>query len=86
MRFRGWVNWPVAGLFVVGDWAGGVLGSRAARRLSTGRQRLAQVFAGVLGGGGDLYDRARGHGAFGVAQKTSWSAVMTRRVSVLARL
>ena len=44
----GLVVWKVAGLFVVGGLGGGVLGSRIAGRLAARRQRLAQVFAGVI--------------------------------------
>ena len=44
----GLVDWPVAGLFVIGGLGGGLLGSRLAGRLAARRQALAQVFAGVI--------------------------------------
>ncbi len=46
--FTGQVNWPVAGLFVLGGLAGGVVGMRIARRLA-GRTVLARrLFAGLI--------------------------------------
>ncbi len=44
----GLVDWPVAGLFVIGGLGGGLLGSRLAGRLAARRQALAQVFAGAI--------------------------------------
>lgn len=46
--FTGQVNWPVAGLFVLGGLAGGVIGMRIAGRLA-GRAVLARrLFAGLI--------------------------------------
>jgi uncharacterized membrane protein YfcA len=46
--FTGQVNWPVAGLFVLGGLAGGLVGMRIARRLA-GRAVLARrLFAGLI--------------------------------------
>ncbi|MGL3822200.1 sulfite exporter TauE/SafE family protein [Sphingopyxis sp. R3-92] len=43
----GLVDWPLAAIFIAGGVAGGVLGARAARRLS-GKGSLSTVFAGLI--------------------------------------
>jgi uncharacterized membrane protein YfcA len=45
--FSGLVNWPLAGLFVVGGFAGSFAGTRLARHLS-GAGHLTTVFAGLI--------------------------------------
>lgn len=44
----GMVDWPVAGLFVAGGVAGGVLGTALARRLGGNKALLQRVFAGIV--------------------------------------
>ncbi len=44
----GLVDWPLAGLLLVGGVAGGWLGMRAALRLATRRRLLTQIFAGAI--------------------------------------
>lgn len=44
----GLIDWPVAGLFLVGGAVGGFLGGMAARRLAARRNALQRVFAGVI--------------------------------------
>ncbi len=41
----GLVDWPLAGLFILGGVAGGVFGSRLALRISSRKHLLSQVFA-----------------------------------------
>ena len=45
--FSGLVDWPLAGIFIVGGVAGGVLGTVLAKRLS-GSGALTTVFAGLI--------------------------------------
>ncbi len=42
------VDWPVAGLFIVGGVAGGALGMRLAVRLASQKGMLTRIFAGVI--------------------------------------
>ncbi|GAC1427400.1 MAG: sulfite exporter TauE/SafE family protein [Burkholderiaceae bacterium] len=44
----GLVDWPVAGLFIVGGVAGGALGMRLAVRLASRKGMLTRIFAGVI--------------------------------------
>lgn len=44
----GLVDWPLAGLFVLGGTLGGLAGSRLARRLSTHEDALTRVFAVIV--------------------------------------
>ena len=44
----GLIDWPIAGLFLLGGIAGGLIGGRAAKHLARDRNRLAQVFAVVI--------------------------------------
>jgi hypothetical protein len=44
----GWVDWPLAGLFIAGGVAGGFGGSMLAHRLSVRRGVLNKIFAGVI--------------------------------------
>jgi uncharacterized membrane protein YfcA len=44
----GFVDWEIAAEFIVGGAAGGLLGMRAACRLSTKKQALNYLFAGVI--------------------------------------
>jgi len=44
----GMVDWPIAGLFVAGGVAGGVLGTAMARRLGGNKALLQRVFAGIV--------------------------------------
>ena len=44
----GLVDWPVAGWFVVGGMAGGFAGMRLACRLGADKNRLRQLFAGLI--------------------------------------
>ena len=44
----GLIDWPIAGLFLLGGIAGGLIGGRAAKHLAKDRNRLAQVFAVVI--------------------------------------
>jgi hypothetical protein len=60
----GLVVWPVALLFVAGGIGGGVVGSRAAHRLSASRVALTRVFSGVIIAVA-LYMLARSEGAIG---------------------
>jgi uncharacterized membrane protein YfcA len=46
--FSGLVDWPLAGLFVLGSLAGGLLGTRLGRALADRRQALGTVFAGLV--------------------------------------
>ncbi len=55
----GLIDWALAGLFIGGGIAGGIFGSRAARRLSGRRDQLKFIFAGVVATVG-LYVTARG--------------------------
>lgn len=62
----GWVDWPLAALFIVGGLAGSRLGSAAARRLSLSRGALNVVFAGLIVFVA-AYMLYRGRAVFGVA-------------------
>ena len=44
----GLIDWPVAGLFIVGGVAGGTLGMRLAVRLAGRKGMLTRIFAGVI--------------------------------------
>lgn len=44
----GLVDWPLAGLFVLGGALGGLAGSRIARHISTRKDALARVFAVIV--------------------------------------
>jgi len=46
--WSGLISWPLAGLFIAGGIAGGLIGTRSARRLSTRRGALNIVFAAVI--------------------------------------
>ena len=46
--FAGWVDWPLAGVFLLGGVGGGLLGAGAASRLSTRNGLLNRVFAGLI--------------------------------------
>jgi uncharacterized protein len=46
--WSGLVSWILAGVFVLGGIAGGIAGTRSARRLSARRGALNLVFAGVI--------------------------------------
>ena len=46
--FSGLVDWPLAGVFIVGGVAGGFLGASLAKRLSGRQGRLTTVFAGLI--------------------------------------
>lgn len=48
--FSGLVDWPLAGVFIVGGIVGGLLGIVAARRLSESRGALTTVFAVLIFG------------------------------------
>ncbi len=55
----GLVDWPVAGLFVLGGAAGGGAGLWLARRLAARKALFTRVFAGLVGAAG-TYVTARG--------------------------
>jgi uncharacterized membrane protein YfcA len=57
--FSGLVDWPLAGLFVLGGLVGGLAGSRLANALAKPRQALGIVFAAVITAVG-LYVVVRG--------------------------
>jgi len=44
----GWVDWPLAALFIAGGVAGGLAGAALARHLATRRGALNTVFAGLI--------------------------------------
>lgn len=44
----GWVDWPLAGVFVAGGILGGLLGARLARTLADRKGALTNVFAGLI--------------------------------------
>ena len=46
--WSGLVSWDLAGLFIAGGLAGGVIGTRSARRLAARRGALNTVFAAVI--------------------------------------
>lgn len=46
--FSGLVDWPLAGLFVIGGALGGLLGIRLARRLAGHKHALSRIFAGIV--------------------------------------
>jgi uncharacterized protein len=58
-NFSGLVDWPLAGLFVIGGLAGGFAGSRLAGLLAGRKQALNLVFAAIVTAVG-LYVAARG--------------------------
>jgi uncharacterized membrane protein YfcA len=44
----GWVNWPLALLFIAGGAIGGWFGARAAQRLAATRGALNTIFASMI--------------------------------------
>lgn len=44
----GLVDWPLAGLFVLGGGAGGLVGIRLARRLSSHKHALTRIFSAIV--------------------------------------
>ena len=44
----GWVDWPLAAIFVAGGIAGGMAGAGLARRLASERGLLNRIFAGLI--------------------------------------
>ncbi len=44
----GWVDWPLAGVFVAGGVLGGLAGARLARVLADRRGALTTVFAALI--------------------------------------
>lgn len=46
--FSGLVDWPLAGLFVIGGALGGLLGIRLARHLAGHKHALSRIFAGIV--------------------------------------
>jgi len=44
----GLVDWPLAGLFILGGAAGGLLGIRLAGRLSSHKHALTRIFSGIV--------------------------------------
>ena len=44
----GFVDWPLAGIFILGGAAGGVFGTRASHHLSAGKGTLNMVFASIV--------------------------------------
>jgi hypothetical protein len=47
-NLSGFVDWPLAGLFVLGGLVGGLAGSRVANILAGRKQALSMVFAAVI--------------------------------------
>ena len=46
--WSGLVDWPLAGLFIVGGALGGLIGIRIARRLAGHKHALTRIFAGIV--------------------------------------
>ena len=46
--FSGLIDWWLAAMFIAGGIAGGLAGARAARHLSTGKETLRLIFAGLV--------------------------------------
>lgn len=46
--WSGLVDWPLAGLFIVGGILGGVVGTRVARQLAAHKKALARIFSGTV--------------------------------------
>lgn len=44
----GWVDWGVAGLFILGGIGGGLLGTRLSLKLAARRNTLSRIFAGIV--------------------------------------
>lgn len=44
----GLVDWPLAGLFILGGALGGILGIQLARRLSSHKHALTRIFSGIV--------------------------------------
>lgn len=44
----GLIDWWLAAVFIAGGIAGGLLGARAAKQLSTGKETLRLIFAGLV--------------------------------------
>ena len=44
----GWVDWGVAGLFILGGIGGGLLGTRWSLKLAAQRDMLSRIFAGIV--------------------------------------
>ncbi len=63
--FSGLIDWRLAAVFIAGGIAGGLLGARTARHLSSGKETLRMVFAGLVALVG-VYVVARGFMALNV--------------------
>jgi uncharacterized membrane protein YfcA len=46
--FSGLVDWPLAGLFILGGALGGIVGIQLAHRLSSHKHALTRIFSGVV--------------------------------------
>jgi uncharacterized membrane protein YfcA len=46
--WSGLIDWPVAGIFIVGGIAGGLLGMALANHLSRGKNLLRYVFSAIV--------------------------------------
>jgi uncharacterized membrane protein YfcA len=46
--FSGLIDWRLAAIFIGGGLAGGMIGARVVKRLSTGKETLRLVFSGVV--------------------------------------
>ena len=57
--FSGLVDWPLAGMFILGGALGGIAGVRLARRLSSHKHALTRIFSGIVTAVG-VYVVARG--------------------------
>jgi len=57
--FSGLVDWPLAGLFILGGAIGGIAGIQLARRLSSHKHALTRIFSGIVTAVG-VYVVARG--------------------------
>lgn len=55
----GLVDWPLAGMFILGGALGGIAGIRLARRLSSHKHALTRIFSGIVTAVG-VYVVARG--------------------------
>ena len=45
----GLIDWKLVALFVIGGFAGSILGTRAAVALAQSKHTLSKVFAGIVG-------------------------------------
>ena len=55
----GLIDWRLAAIFIAGGVGGGIVGARTARHLSTGKETLRMIFAGLVAAVG-IYVVARG--------------------------